>query len=121
MGWRSGESRSHWRVAGPAGTTVEWNAVITKSLPNDVLAWKSEPDSIVQHAGIVHFTDNGDATTTVNIQMSYNPPGGVLGHAVATVFGADPKSQLDEDLMRMKSLIETGKAPSDASASHCDA
>jgi len=33
---------------------------------------------------------------------------------VASVFGVDPRAQLDEDLMRMKSLIETGTLPANA-------
>jgi uncharacterized membrane protein len=41
--------------------------------------------------------------------MSYNPPAGALGHAVATLFGSDPKSAMNEDLVRLKSLLETGK------------
>jgi hypothetical protein len=40
----------------------------------------------------------------------YNAPAGALGHAVAKLFGADPKSELDDDLVRLKSLIEYGKA-----------
>jgi uncharacterized membrane protein len=46
--------------------------------------------------------------------MSYNPVMGGLGHAVAALFGADPKSRIDEDLMRMKTMIETGIAAHDA-------
>jgi uncharacterized membrane protein len=42
------------------------------------------------------------------------PPAGALGHAVAGLFGADPKHEMDEDLMRMKALLETGKMPHDA-------
>jgi hypothetical protein len=34
--------------------------------------------------------------------------------AVASLFGADPKSEMDDDLMRMKSFIETGHQPRDA-------
>ncbi len=37
-----------------------------------------------------------------------------MGHAVAALFGSDPKSEMDEDLMRMKTLIETGNPPHDA-------
>jgi uncharacterized membrane protein len=48
--------------------------------------------------------------------MSYTPPAGVVGHAVAKLLGSDPKSQLDQDLMRLKSTLETGKAPRDAAA-----
>jgi hypothetical protein len=37
-----------------------------------------------------------------------------VGHAMAKLFGADPKSEMDADLVRMKTLIETGHAPRDA-------
>jgi hypothetical protein len=32
------------------------------------------------------------------------------------LFGVDPKQEMDDDLMRMKSFIETGVAPHDAAA-----
>ena len=108
------DGRSHWIVAGPAGTSVEWDAVITSYSANEVLAWRTEPNSLVQHAGIIHFRSNPDGSTTVNIRLTYNPAVWGLGHIVASLFGADPKSQMDEDLVRMKSFIETGKVPSDA-------
>jgi uncharacterized membrane protein len=113
-----GDGRSHWIVAGPAGTSVEWDAVTTSYTPNEVLAWRTEPNSIVQHAGIIRFLANPDGSTTVNIRLTYNPAVGGLGHLVASLFGADPKSQLDEDLVRMRSFVETGKVPSDAARQH---
>jgi uncharacterized membrane protein len=109
-----GNGRSHWMVTGPAGTTVEWDAVITSYIPHEVLAWRTEPDSIVQHTGVVRFRSHADGSTTVNIHLSYNPVVGGLGHVVASLFGADPKRQMDDDLLRMKTFIETGKAPSGA-------
>jgi uncharacterized membrane protein len=113
-----GDGRSHWIVAGPAGTSVEWDAVITSFTPNEVLAWRAEPNSIVQHAGTIRFLSNPDGSTTVNIRLTYNPAIGGLGHIAASLFGADPRSQMDEDLVRMKSFIETGKVPSDAAWQH---
>jgi uncharacterized membrane protein len=105
---------SHWKVAGPAGTIVEWDAEITWAENDRVIAWKSLPGSVVASAGIVKFQENADGTTHVDVQMSYNPPAGAVGHAVATAFGADPKTQMDADLMRMKTMLETGEAPHDA-------
>lgn len=110
-----GNGRSHWVVTGPAGTTVEWDAVITSHIPHEVLAWQTEPNSIIQHTGRVRFRSRPDGGTTVNIHLSYNPAVGGLGHVVASLFGADPKRQMDDDLLRMKAFIETGKAPADAS------
>jgi uncharacterized membrane protein len=89
----------------PRGRGVEWDAVFTSYSPNEVLAWRTGPNSIVQHAGIMHFRSNPDGSTGV-------------GHIVASLFGADPKSQMGEDLVRMKSFIETGKVPSDAAWQH---
>ena len=103
-----GNGRSHWSVAGPAGMPVEWNAVITRMEPNRVLAWKSEPGEMVQHAGIIHFDSNPDGSTRIDIQMTYNPPAGAMGHTLASLFGSNPKQQMDEDLVRFKSLIEQG-------------
>jgi uncharacterized membrane protein len=108
-----GNGRSHWVVNGPAGTVVEWDAVITESKPPEVLAWKSEPNSPVQHQGKIRFEPENSGTR-VHIQMDYAPPAGVLGHAIASLFNGDPKKQMDEDLMRMKTFIESGIPPHDA-------
>jgi uncharacterized membrane protein len=109
------DGSSHWTVAGPAGISVEWDAATTQLLPNEVVAWKTTPGSIVEHAGIIRF-EPADGSTRLDIMMSYNPPAGALGHVIAMLFGADPESKLDEDLMRMKTFLETGKAPRDAAA-----
>ena len=106
--------RSSWKVAGPAGTTVGFDAEIRSAVPNQRIAWKTLPGSPVAHAGIVRFDPESAGQTRVHIRMTYNPPAGWLGHTVASAFGVDPKSSLDADLARMKTLIETGRAPHDA-------
>jgi hypothetical protein len=45
--------------------------------------------------------------------LSDNPESGGVGHALATVLRVDPERQLDDDLLRMKTFIETGEVPSD--------
>jgi uncharacterized membrane protein len=105
---------SHWVVAGPAGVPVQWNAKLVEVEPNRLLRWRSLFGSSVKHEGCVRFETNGAGGTRVTVRLRYLPPGGAFGHAVATVFGADPKSEMDADLMRMKSMIETGRAPHDA-------
>lgn len=105
----TGDGRSHWVVEGAAGVPVEWDAVTTRQVPNEVLAWKSVEGASVENSGVVRFTPEEDGTTRVQVRLSYNPPAGALGHAVAALFGDDPKRKLDEDLAKMKSLIETGE------------
>jgi uncharacterized membrane protein len=55
-----GNGRLHWTVAGPAGVPVEWDAVISPHLPNEVWAWRSEPNSLIQSAEIVRFQPNAE-------------------------------------------------------------
>jgi uncharacterized membrane protein len=103
----------HWEVAGPLGATVQWDSVVTASIANQMIAWKTTAGAPVQHAGMVRFQPE-DSGTRLQIEMSYNPPGGAMGHVVASLFGADPLSEMDEDLMRLKSFFETGKPARDA-------
>jgi uncharacterized membrane protein len=106
--------QSHWKVAGPAGAPVAFDAEITQAIPNHMIAWRTLAGSPVAHAGIVRFDPEIEGRTRVHVRMSYNPPAGWLGHGIATAFGVDPKHSMDEDLVRMKTLIETGHAPHDA-------
>jgi uncharacterized membrane protein len=109
------DGRSHWKVAGPAGTTVEWDAITTRIDFNERIEWSTVEGSPVEHVGRIRIEPLGTGTR-VHVQMSYTPPGGVVGHGVAKLLGADPKTQLDSDLMRLKNVLEAGKAPRDAAA-----
>ena len=103
---------STWKVAGPAGSSVELQSYITRDIPNESIAWGTLPDSQVHSAGFVRFDENRDGSTRVSVQMDYLPPAGALGHAVAQLFGVDPRQSMHEDLLRLKSLLETGKTSS---------
>jgi uncharacterized membrane protein len=105
---KTGEGRYHWTVGGPAGISASWDSEITENIPNQVLAWKSVPGSMPGNAGIIRF-DGENGGTRVHVRMAYTPPAGALGHAIALLLGADPKSAMDEDMARMKSLLEIGK------------
>ena len=103
--------RQHWVVDGPAGTTIEWDAEITQFVQNQLVSWRSVEGSPVRHAGTIRLDPNERGGTRVQIRMSYNPPAGAAGHAIAVLFRADPKHQLDDDLARLKTTIETGTPP----------
>ena len=72
----------------PLGQTVEWEAEIINDKPNEMIAWRSLPGSEVDTAGSVHFKPvGGGRGTEVHVNLKYNPPGGVVGAAVAKLFG----------------------------------
>jgi uncharacterized membrane protein len=100
------EARSHWVAKGPAGTRVEWDAVIHHEIPNELIAWRSLEGSQVNNAGSVHFspTENGD--TEVRVVLRYDPPAGKAGATVAWLFGEEPSGQVAEDLRRLKQVVE---------------
>jgi uncharacterized membrane protein len=114
------EGRSHWVAVGPAGVPVEWDAIVTDWVPNQLIAWKSVEGSTVETVGRVRFQPTLDGETEIDVQLSYNPPAGAVGHAVATLFGADPKGAMDEDMGRLKSLLEAGKTRPDGTPVHLD-
>ncbi|MDD5204646.1 MAG: SRPBCC family protein [Desulfobacterales bacterium] len=107
-------NRYRWRVTGPGAIPVEWDSVLTSEIRNQELAWETEPGSPIQHAGIMKFLSNPDGSTTVEVRLTYNPVAGGVGHVLASLLGADPKTKLNEDLSRMKTYLETGKEPRDA-------
>jgi uncharacterized membrane protein len=54
----------------------------------------------------VRFRGASDNRTDIDIRLEYAPPAGVFGHSVATLFGDNPKQAMDEDLARLKSMLE---------------
>jgi uncharacterized membrane protein len=101
-----GEGRSRWKVLGPAGMQLVWVSVITDSRPNKLLAWKTEPGSALQHAGVLRFMDSHDGGTIIHMHVSYNPPGGALGHGMAKAVAGDLESLIDEEFVRIKTFLE---------------
>jgi uncharacterized membrane protein len=100
-----GGGRSHWSVSGPGGVPIEWDAMLTQQVPDSVIAWRSEPGSMLENAGVIRFVPDGRGTR-VNLRICYNPPAGGAGQAVAELLGSDPRGKLNEDLGRMKALLE---------------
>src|SRR5690349_18173797 len=105
-----GEGRSHWKAKGPAGMEVEWDATIIADVPGEVITWRSLEGSDVDNAGAVRFERAaGGRGTIVKVNIQYNPPAGVIGAAVAKLFGEEPEQQLDDDLRRFKQVMEIGE------------
>jgi uncharacterized membrane protein len=102
---RSASGQAHWKVAGPGRMPVTFETVETRVVPNELIAWKTVEGSPVAHAGVVRFDENPEGTR-IHLQMSYNPPGGALGHGIAVLLGADPRQSMHGDLVRFKSLLE---------------
>lgn len=106
----TGERRSRWVAKGPAGATIEWEAETVEDRPNEAIAWRSIEGATVENSGSVKFAPaHGGRGTLVSIRLDYNPPAGLVGAAVAKLFGEEPALQIEEDLRRLKQIMETGE------------
>jgi uncharacterized membrane protein len=110
------DGRSKWTIEGPWNAHFHWTAEITEDNKGRRIAWRSlpgsHPGSQIQNSGSVEFREGpGQRGTLVVLRMTYAPPAGRMGKALAYLLGKDPAFTLREDLRRFKALIETGEIP----------
>src|SRR5687768_441628 len=105
-------NRSHWVAKGPGGKRVEWDAEIYNEKENELIAWRSLSDADVANAGSIHFDEApGGRGTYLRVVLNYNPPGGKAAALFAKLFGQEPGQLVEQNLKRLKQLIETGEIP----------
>ncbi|HEY9698959.1 MAG TPA: SRPBCC family protein [Trichocoleus sp.] len=104
------QKRSHWVTSALFGTTVEWDADIVADQENKLIAWASVEGAQIDNSGFVRFQPGPPGRgTEVKVVMEYNPPGGVVGAAVAKLFGQEAEQQVGDELRRFKMLMEAGE------------
>ena len=107
----TGPDTTRWRVKGPFGKTLEWEAQTTQKEHNSAIAWNSIQGE-VETSGQVRFLEAGQpGRTRVEVQLNYSdPPGGKVGE-VASRAVANPKLQLEQDLGHLKEILEGQASP----------
>jgi len=106
------ELHSHWAVKAIAGKVLEWDAEIIEQREGEMISWRSLPGADVDHAGSVWFTPlPGGQGTVVRVELKYVPPAGKTGDWVAKLFRRDAASEIGDDLLRLKTFLETGELP----------
>lgn len=104
------EKRSHWIANAPMGNSVEWDAEIINDQQNKLIAWASVEGADIDNSGFVRFQPaSAGRGTEVKVVIEYNPPGGVVGSAIAKLFGEEPEQQVGDDLRRFKQIMEAGE------------
>ena len=111
-------TRSHWVIEAPAGTSVEFDSRVVADVPGRLIEWQSEEGASVPNRGKVEFLEAAPGRgTMVRATISYDPPGGAIGKALAKVLQREPNVQARRDLRRFKQLMETGEVTSSAGPS----
>jgi uncharacterized membrane protein len=101
---------THWRIKGPLGTKMEFDAQTTQEEENRALGWNSV-DGNVDTSGQVRFQELGPERTRVEVTLNYaDPPGGKIGE-VGSKIVANPQVMVDQDLYNFKEIIEGRATP----------
>jgi len=106
----TGDNTSHWKARGPAGVPVEWDAEMVADYPGQLILWRSVGEASLPNEGTVEFREApGDRGTELKVSIRYYPPGGSAGRAAAQMANAITAQQIEEDLKRLKQILETGE------------
>jgi uncharacterized membrane protein len=100
-------TRSRWTLKAPV--SISWEAELINDKLNELIAWRTVGNQSVEHAGSVTFQPIGDGSTRMHVSLQYDPPGGQIGHAVASLFAEDAGSKVEQDLVNFKRAVEEGR------------
>ncbi|MDQ3659388.1 MAG: SRPBCC family protein, partial [Actinomycetota bacterium] len=104
----TGQDTSHWRVKGPLGKSVEFDAKTTEMDPSRGIGWNTV-DGEIMTSGEVRLDEVSPGRTRVEVTMNYaDPPGGKVGEAVANAL-SDPEKSMKEDLQNFSGIVERGE------------
>ena len=67
------DGRSRWAIEKASGELLEWDVVVTKYVPSQVIAWESVPGAPVESAGVVRFAPEGADRTRLELALRYRP------------------------------------------------
>ena len=94
----SQDGRSHWAVRSPSGQVIEWDATVTKYVPNSVIAWHSTPGSEAEASGLMRFSPLSESVTRVDLALTYVPLQTGLGEAVHALLGPSNSKRIRHEV-----------------------
>ena len=104
----TGQDTSHWKVKGPLGKSVEFDARTTEMDPGRGIGWNTV-DGEVMTSGEARFEEVSPGRTRIDVTMNYaDPPGGKIGEVAANVL-SNPERMLSEDLQNFARIVERGE------------
>ena len=99
------DAHVHW-IAEVAGRRKEWDAEITRQVPDEEIAWVGlgDPDNRGRVTFMDVLTEDGQPRTKVTMMLDYEPDGAVeqIGDALGLV-----RRRVQGDMIRFKGFIET--------------
>jgi uncharacterized membrane protein len=104
----SGRDTSHWRVKGPLGKSVEFDARTTEMDPERGIGWNTTGGEVMT-SGEARFEEVSPGRTRIEVTMNYaDPPGGKVGEVAANLI-SNPERNLREDVENFARIVERGE------------
>jgi uncharacterized membrane protein len=104
------DGRSHWEAYTPSGRVIAWKTVITKYVPNSVIAWESVPGSPVETRNVLRFTALGADRTRIDVETAYRPSETPMQEAVHALISRSNQARMRADMDTTKSYLESNAA-----------
>ena len=79
------DGRSRWAIAKASGELLEWDVLVTKYVPGQVIAWESVPNAPVESTGVVRFAPDGPDRTRLDVTLRYRPAYTSLADALRAI------------------------------------
>ena len=104
----TGTDTSHWRVKGPLGKNVQFEAKTTEMDPGRGIGWNTVEGDVMT-SGEARFEEVAPGRTRIDVTMNYaDPPGGKVGEVAANIL-SNPERNLKEDLENFARIVERGE------------
>ena len=112
-------SSSLWTWNSISGAPMHFEADIIAQIEDRMISWQTHETSKVQHAGSLWFQPvQNDQATEIQFQLLYRWAGGNMMQDFEELFGDDPTSMIQEDLRRLKQLLEAGEIATTEGQTH---
>jgi len=110
------ETRSRWTASGAMGRGWTWESQVVEDSPGELIVWESLAGSELPNRGWVQFVPAGSdgRQTEVRYFVEFDPPGGVIGEAIAQAFHEAPREMVRGDLRRFRALLDAAAPPAEA-------
>jgi uncharacterized membrane protein len=102
-----GDGRNRWTVKTPVGN-ISWESEIIEDKENEIIRWRSMPDSRVENSGSLSLAEEegGDATEAT-VELYYKPPGEHDSFLEDEMLEVITDFQIKEDLGNLKHIMES--------------
>jgi uncharacterized membrane protein len=105
-----GGGHSRWTIKTAVGH-MSWESEIIESRENEIIQWRSLPDSCVKNSGSLSLAEKeGGNATEATVEIHYKPPGKYDSFFEDEILEVITDVQMKEDLRTLKHILESEKS-----------